>query len=217
MDTDASTGTDHRDPLASDDARPLVRYVIGSGYRIGDNASFAQDDAFRNTHQVTGRHDHVLSKGAIYLRPNIALVVDTQCLPSRGAHNTVATEEVKRAGDRVALMPTLSPGTGHYNGPRILMSQDARRRPTEMPQADTFQGQASATRYDAHQHLAWSRLRHGSDQRLERSPKLFKYYCSHLHGVDSFFSSSSSAAVICCKGGRTGPPTIPSRSHQALR
>src|SRR5205085_2372584 len=107
MNADSPTGTDHSNPLTWDDASTLACYVIWRGHRISDDASLAQNNALGNTHQVRRRNDHILGKGTVNLRPNIALIVDTERLPTRCAHHAVSTEEVERASYRVALTPTI--------------------------------------------------------------------------------------------------------------
>jgi hypothetical protein len=41
MDTDTSTGSNHRDPLTRHNTRPFARDMVGRSYRVGDYASFA--------------------------------------------------------------------------------------------------------------------------------------------------------------------------------
>src|SRR5947209_13855003 len=77
-----------------------------------------------------------------------------------------------------------------------------------MSQAYAFEGQAGATGYHTHQHFTGTRLRYWPDCGLEVSTKLFKYHCTHLHGLLAFLhckeenwglSVYHTFSAICCQ------------------
>src|SRR5260370_858039 len=122
MDAYASTCTDHCNALAWHNVCSFTRNVIGGGHRVSDHACLAQDDALGNAHQIPGRDDDIFGKGPVDLCPNMAFMVDAQRFSPGSAHDAIATEEIERAGYRIALTPFLYPSTRDRDGSGILVA-----------------------------------------------------------------------------------------------
>ena len=122
---DSAASANHRHSLTRPNVRPSGCYVVGGSHCIGNDACFTQDDTFRDTHQVTGGNNHILGKGAVYLRTNVAFIIDAEHLPTGGAHYAVTTEKIERPRNGVAGVPVLNACAKSCHGPGVLVAYDS--------------------------------------------------------------------------------------------
>src|SRR5258708_16005289 len=122
MNTDTPTSADYSDPLTRHNASSLSGYMIWCSHCIGNDSSLTQDHALGDTYQVMGRNDDIFSKSAINPRSNIALIVYAEHLPTRCAHYTASTEEIKRTRNRAPFFPPFYPCSQTPNIPTPLIT-----------------------------------------------------------------------------------------------